>query len=845
MRTKKLYSVLMMAALVAMSFTACSEDVEPEKTTLEHSKMTCFGSGEVVTPAVVASVDGSNDGPSFLNGLKKIAMAANGKFTWVEGDMVWVKKENEWFKSVDMDIKSDANWADFYFDDAYDAPTYEIRYTGTSEDPNTVTITSKQVQKAGNNSEHYAACGDAAWGIAKKLEALKYRFNFKEADIEDVHYDGNHEASYIYFEPRTDIAPSTDYCRVRKVTITEKNGKNICGTYNFSDASEYKLSDETRTTDGGSVITLYCGEDVEKVDDGLLSPAVAEHNGFPIKEVKDPTKNRVFLVMQPGTYELQIDYEVAVYLTQTTSHDETAELWTPDYVETYTTVTKNIGEFTYLPNTYYSMGHKLNISNPESIFTFPFKEYYMWGATDWFWKGAETQGISYPVHNDEYQTDGAPTDGSSSWFNKAYSFKTKAEGGVTVSSFADDYHMYINRDQVGVAGKDPIKAKFRDGWRRDQLTGDWDNVLNANEMTYYIVFGDPYYDNKTPWILEEYNGGGTVCYGGVWLLKKDKIIATTMKAYNDTCKTTRKLTWPSHNDAPLYYTSDPTLGDCLSAPYPTDALEYFPGLDEDSRSFIELKMMNQQWNLRYMAPPYNFRKKYTNDGKIATCWRPDMDGKDINDYFFVPCLGRFEYDNVQTAVKTGFAYPYITYDGGNIVDQEGTMPATIIEGTGQPTLTLVGSQGYYWTKTPLMFNYFGQGGTLHEMFGTRFYKYAYDKDGNFLSEYSNLDKFTFAPAINQRYAELRDKKDKGTLTTEEEAELNTLQNTYRFNDYTHHGGGYTNNALRNLFRFANYGTWNDNAFYLNIHYDYIGLSWQQHSIYVKTGMRKATRDIFQ
>ena len=44
-------------------------------------------------------------------------------------------------------------------------------------------------------------------------------------------------------------------------------------------------------------------------------------------------------------------------------------------------------------------------------------------------------------------------------------------------------------------------------------------------MSFYVVFGDPYYDNKTPWILEEYNGGGTVCYGGVWLLKKEKIIS--------------------------------------------------------------------------------------------------------------------------------------------------------------------------------------------------------------------------------------------------------------------------------------------------------------------------------
>ena len=34
--------------------------------------------------------------------------------------------------------------------------------------------------------------------------------------------------------------------------------------------------------------------------------------------------------------------------------------------------------------------------------------------------------------------------------------------------------------------------------------------------------------------------------------------------------------------------------------------------------------------------------------------------------------------------------------------------------------------------------------------------------------------------------------------------------------------------------------YNDNAFYLNLHYHYIALSWQQHSIYTKTGMRLAT-----
>ena len=829
MKSKKMYSLWMMAAIVAMSFTACSENVEPEKTTLEHSKMTCFGSGEVVTPAVVASVDGSNDGPSFLNGLQKIAMAANGKFSWVEGDTVWVNKDGEWVSSVDMQIKTDDNWADFYFDGGYYDETYEVRYTGTSGDPNVVTITSEQVQKKANNSEHYAACGDAAWGIAKKLGDLKYRFNFRTGKInstDEDEYQGNHEASYIYFEPRTNVAPATEYCRVRKVKITEFQNKNICGTYNFNKEGEnyQKLNDETRTSNGGNVITVYCGEDVQKVDNGELSPAVAQNNGFPIKEVRDPDKNRAFMVLQPGNYKLKIEYEVALYLEQKTTH---GTQWTPSYEEKITTIEKTY-DITCEPNTYYYMRHRLDITDSPTQLVFPFKEYYMWGATDWFWKGAENLGIPYPVHNDEYQTDGAPTEDqkhSNSWFYNSYQVNK-----ICVWSFnGDNTHMYINRTQDA---KDRLKAVLKDGMRRDQPAEKiWkDSVLNANEMSFYVVFGDPYYDNKTPWILEEYNGGGTVCYGGVWLLKKEKIISGPLADYNADKSEDLQVHWPKHDD------SSPNDVESLSAPYPTDALDHFD-VDEDTKKFIELKMMGQQYNLRYMAPPFNFRKRYSNDGRMATVWRPDQDGKKLDDYFFVPCLGRFEYDNEQTAVKTTVKYP-IAYS-----DQvrEETTEEMLIEGTGEPTLTLVGSQGYYWTRTPLMFNYFGNSNTSgndqNEQYGTRFYKYTYDHNGNLTSTNSNLDYYNFNYADYQRYWELKEKGSSRTAAEEEEYQ-DLIKG--KKDGFLNFAPGLSKNAIRNVFRFANYGTWNDNAYYLNIHHDYLALSWQQHSIYVKTGMRRAT-----
>ena len=191
-----------------------------------------------------------------------------------------------------------------------------------------------------------------------------------------------------------------------------------------------------------------------------MSPAVAQNNGFPIKEGKDPENNRLFIVLQPGTYKLKIKYEVAQYLEQTTTH---GAQWTPSYEESITTIEKDIAPFTFEPNTYYSMGHKLNITNSNAQFVFPFKEYYMWGATDWFWKGAENLGIPYPVHNDSSQVAGAPAEGSDSWY-----FNTYTSNSICVGSFnGSNTHMYVDRSQ-GASSR--LKAKLKTGMRRETHT---------------------------------------------------------------------------------------------------------------------------------------------------------------------------------------------------------------------------------------------------------------------------------------------------------------------------------------------------------------------------------------
>ena len=143
--------------------------------------------------------------------------------------------------------------------------------------------------------------------------------------------------------------------------------------------------------------------------------------------------------------------------------------------------------------------------------------------------------------------------------------------------------------------------------------------------------------------------------------------------------------------------------------YPTDAFDHFD-VDDDTKAFIQLKMMGQQYNLRYMAPPFNFRKRYSNDGKMATCWRIDQDGKDINDYFFVPCLGRFEYDNEQTAVKTTVTYPIAYSDLVRGGDNRGDVDRRYWSANAD-ACRLAWGLLLKMTRTPLMFNYFGNSST--------------------------------------------------------------------------------------------------------------------------------------
>ncbi len=358
-----------------------------------------------------------------------------------------------------------------------------------------------------------------------------------------------------------------------------------------------------------------------------------------------------------------------------------------DYEEELQDIKKEVSNVTFHVNKYKKVQHKLTLTEPTlALREYQFFDsstlegYYQWGAQKWFYEDQ----ASYPTKNDEEQSAYDPPLGSWRGYDNIMA------SGSAVDYLSVNYQWYQNN----------VHWTTRNRHRQSQKNDMWKyRALTANQMSYYVVYGDPHLDFETEWILVGYNGAYTICNGGVWLKKKEYICSDN------------GVTWPGYDDGSQFGN--------LCAPFPNyDTQVGFSTEDWQTERLYQQE--GQQYNLRYYAPADNFRVPYTREGK--------PDASVIDHYFFVPCLGRYEYDHIRPGETSA---------------------------SNVPTLTLVGAQGFYWTKTPLMYD-----------------------------------------ASNNKY-------------------------------YYGNGNGY------------------DNAFYLNIHYNYLALSWQQRSIYLHTGMRVATTDLFE
>ena len=207
--------------------------------------------------------------------------------------------------------------------------------------------------------------------------------------------------------------------------------------------------------------------DASTVTDGnkivlTTSGSSSNPNGFPLtNSAADVTTNGAYMVIKPGTHTLKVRYWIKDVATGVEG-----------------TITKTLPSKPYDSNTYYDMTANLNVRNYDG------DHYYMWDAQQQYWYGYEwTKHLS--------GNTGQPTRNSNSSSNYAQS-------NSDVSRW---YH------EGGGSG-------------RFDATQSCVTLPNANEMSWYCMYGDPRWDADELWTTM-----GHLYKGGMWFKKKSVLLA--------------------------------------------------------------------------------------------------------------------------------------------------------------------------------------------------------------------------------------------------------------------------------------------------------------------------------
>ena len=216
------------------------------------------------------------------------------------------------------------------------------------------------------------------------------------------------------------------------------------------------------------------------------------------------TADKVYMLIKPGAHTLKVRY------------------WVKDYdTNVEGTITKVLPSFNYNKNTYYDMTANLNVKDYDG------NHYYMWDAQDQYWKGHEWyNGGSQPTISQDYpgatiSNDYAQSNTDSRYWNESYP-------GYRISNSA----IHSCKD-----------------------------LPNANEMSWYVRYGDPCWDKDELWTTM-----GHLYKGGMWFKKKSVLQAEN---HYDTEKsadgsTDLRTTWKTISNIPS-----------LSLPSSANAGNYF------------------------------------------------------------------------------------------------------------------------------------------------------------------------------------------------------------------------------------------------------------------------------
>ena len=239
-------------------------------------------------------------------------------------------------------------------------------------------------------------------------------------------------------------------------------------------------------------------------------------NGFPLtNSVASVTTNGAYMIIKPGTHILRVRYWVKDVATNVEG-----------------TITKTLPATAYASNTYYDMTANLNVRD------YGGDKYYMWDAQEQYWKGHEWDlGGSQPTLTTQSASSDYPQNSS------------------------DPNHRYYNESYPGYGVSNPAIHSCKD-------------LPNANEMSWYCMYGDPRWDGDELWTTM-----GHLYKGGMWFKKKAVLQAdnhydteksadnttdlrTTYKYYSNT-NSSINSGLPSAADAGNYFYL-PALGDYFS-----------------------------------------------------------------------------------------------------------------------------------------------------------------------------------------------------------------------------------------------------------------------------------------
>ena len=235
-------------------------------------------------------------------------------------------------------------------------------------------------------------------------------------------------------------------------------------------------------------------------------------NGFPLtNNATSAATNGSYVVIKPGTHTLKIRY------------------WVKDIVTNVEgTITKTLASATYDQNKYYNITANLNPKDYDGT------KYYMWDAQQNYWYGHEWNSVNpwQPVLTGNSNGNYPKSNTDSRYYNESF-----PGGGISNPA---------------------THTSFKD-------------LPNANELSWYCMYGDPRLDEDELWTTM-----GHLYKGGIWLKKKSVLLAEhhydTEKSADGTTdmRTTRKdyissinSDLPSAADAGKYFYL-PALGNYLS-----------------------------------------------------------------------------------------------------------------------------------------------------------------------------------------------------------------------------------------------------------------------------------------